>query len=369
MPRARDPVLCPCNDCHPLGLLQQPDTAKRHMNLQKLARERQEAADAVLQESRPSNSAQSLDDDIVLDSDNADAFPPPHSLLLKALPLKHTIGLQSVAIHLTSPDANVVENAVWALGNVLGDCARLRDRVEGEGGVTALVKLVDRGEQSFEKAQRRAVWAIFSYLYPWSSRKLPITRINHVLPCLARYIQETPVNEANMESIEYAVKSLNRIRKHHLQRSDFIGTGVVPRLVKLLANSSSSIALQKHVLKCLGYLVGGTDDETDVAVDAGLLPGLLAPLETTNRDLCRLALRSTSNVAAGSHSQVYALLDSGLLKPVVRILMDDQESTICRREACWTISNLTKKISGDAKLAQAFIEGCCVEALSTALLL
>ncbi|KIO26199.1 hypothetical protein M407DRAFT_24529 [Tulasnella calospora MUT 4182] len=181
-------------------------------------------------------------------------------------------------ILLASPDANVVENAVWALGNVLGDCARLRDRVEGEGGVTALVKLVDRGEQSFEKAQRRAVWAIFSYLYPWSSRKLPITRINHVLPCLARYIQETPVNEANIESIEYAVKSLNRIRKHHLQRSDFIGTGVVPRLVKILAESSSSIALQKHVLKCLGYLVGGTDDETDVAVDAGLLPGLLGAI-------------------------------------------------------------------------------------------
>ncbi|KIO26196.1 hypothetical protein M407DRAFT_24526 [Tulasnella calospora MUT 4182] len=78
---------------------------------------------------------------------------------------------------------------------------------------------------------------------------------------------------------------------------------------------------------------------------------------------------SRTSMPSSKLSRQHALLDSGLLKPVVRILMDDQESTICRREACWTISNLTEKISGDAKLAQAFIEECCVEALSTALLI
>ncbi|KIO19296.1 hypothetical protein M407DRAFT_31043 [Tulasnella calospora MUT 4182] len=234
-----------------------------------------------------------------------------------------------------SPNADVADNAVWALGNVLVDSARLRDRVEEEGGVAALVKL-----------------------------------IKHVLPCLARYIQETPVNEANMDSIECAVEALDRICKHHIQHTDFIATGVVPRLVKLLADSSSSVALQKQVLRCLVYLVGGSDDEADVAVNAGLLPGLLVALETKNGDLCQLALWNASNVAAGSHSQVYALLDSGLLKPPVRVLLYDQESAISRREACWTISNLTKKVqSGDAKVAQAFLEGRCVEALSAALLI
>ncbi|KAG8909124.1 Importin alpha subunit (Karyopherin alpha subunit) (Serine-rich RNA polymerase I suppressor protein), partial [Tulasnella sp. 417] len=193
--------------------------------------------------------------------------------------------------------------------------------------------------------------------------------IKHLLPCLARYVQETPVNEANMEAIEYAVQSLDRIGDRHLQRTDFIVTGIVPRLVKLLADSSSSITLQKQALRCLGYLVSGTDEDTDVAVDAGLLPALLVPLETKNQYLCQLALWNASNVAAGSHSQVYALLDSGLLKPAVRVLMDDQESIVCRREACWTISNLTRKVSSDAKVAQAFMEGRCVEALSAALLI
>ncbi|KIO28508.1 hypothetical protein M407DRAFT_22251 [Tulasnella calospora MUT 4182] len=267
-----------------------------------------------------------------------------------------------------SPNADVAENAVWALGNTLGHSARLRDRVEEEGGTAVLVKLVDCRDSSSEKVKRRAVWAIFCYLNP--SRELPISRIKHVLPCLARYVQETPVNEANMEFIEYAVKALYRISKHHLQRTDFISTGVVPRLVKLLADSSSGVALQKQVLGCLGYVVSGSDDDSkDVAVDAGLLPGLLVALETKDPDLCLWALWTASNVAAGSHSQVYALLDSGILKPVVRVLMDDQEPNLCRRNACWTISNLTKKVSGDAKVAQALIEGRCIEALSAALLI
>ncbi|KIO28530.1 hypothetical protein M407DRAFT_242970 [Tulasnella calospora MUT 4182] len=172
-----------------------------------------------------------------------------------------------------------------------------------------------------------------------------------------------------MEFIEYAVQALDRIRQHNLRRTDFVTTGVVPRLVKLLADPSSSTALQKEVLNCLGYVISGSDPDVDVAVDAGLLPGLLVPLEAKNEDLCRLALRVASNVVPGSHSQVCAFLDSGLLKPVVRILMDDQESTICRRNACRTISNLAKKISGDAKVAQALIEGRCIEALSAAILI
>ncbi|KIO32064.1 hypothetical protein M407DRAFT_67169, partial [Tulasnella calospora MUT 4182] len=255
-----------------------------------------------------------------------------------------------------SPNADVAENAVWALENIIEDSARLRDRVEEEGGLAALVKLVDRREPSFENVQRRAVRAIFCYACPWPSSKLPITRVRILF-------------YANMESIEYAVQTLDKIGDHGLQRTDFIGTGVVPRLVKLLTDPSSSITLQKEVLKCLGYLVSGSDDDTDVAVDAGLLPGLVVPLETKSRDLCYLALWNASNVAAGSDSQVHALLDSGLLMPVVHILMDHQQSFQCRREACWTISNLTKKVSGDATVAQALIEGRCVEALSAALLI
>ncbi|KIO28531.1 hypothetical protein M407DRAFT_22272 [Tulasnella calospora MUT 4182] len=268
-----------------------------------------------------------------------------------------------------SPDAELADSAAWALANVLGDCAKLQDRVEEEGGVAALVKLVDRGEPGYEKVQRTAVWALFCYVNPRHSRKLSIKKIGHVLPCLARYIRETPVNEANMESIEYAVRALDRIQKHNPRRTDFVTTGVVPRLVKLLADSSSSITLQKGVLNCLGYVVSGSIPDADVAVDAGLLPGLFIPLEAKNEVLRRLALRAASNVAAGGHSQVCALLDSRLLKPVVRILMDDQESTICRREACSTISNLVMRIPGDAKLAQAIIEGRWIEALSAALLI
>ncbi|KAG8940397.1 hypothetical protein FRC04_005281 [Tulasnella sp. 424] len=267
-----------------------------------------------------------------------------------------------------SPNEDVSDNAVWALANIAGDSAVLRDRVEDEGGINALVTILDNAGSNPTKVQRRTVWAISCYLNPWSSRKLPVTKVKHLLPCLVRYIQETPVDEANMESLEYAVQSLDRISDRHLSRLDFIATGVVSRLVQLLADSSSSITLQKQALRCLGYLVSGNDLDTDSAVEAGLLPALSVPLASENQHLCQLACWNASNIAAGNHRQVLALLDSGLLEPVLRILGDTLNNNICRREACWVISNLTRKVDGGG-VGQTLIEGHCLEGLTAALLI
>ncbi|KIO17002.1 glycoside hydrolase family 30 protein [Tulasnella calospora MUT 4182] len=273
--------------------------------------------------------------------------PPPSNCIQ---PVIDTGLVPAIVSLLDSEDTSLQYEAAWIVTNIAAGTTQQTEHVIDAGAIPRLIIL--SASPNADVADL-AVWALKK----------------HVLPSLARYIQETPVNEANMESIEAAVQALDRMCKHHLQGADFIATGVVPRLVKLLADSSSSIALQRGVLKCLGYLVTGSDADTDVAVDAGLLPGLLLALEIKDGDLCRLALWNASNVAAKGHSQVCALLDSGLLKPVVRVLMDDQESTISRRHACWTISNLADEVSGDAKVAQAFIEGRCVEALSAALLI
>ncbi|KAG8940393.1 Importin alpha subunit (Karyopherin alpha subunit) (Serine-rich RNA polymerase I suppressor protein) [Tulasnella sp. 424] len=267
-----------------------------------------------------------------------------------------------------SPNEAISDDAVWALANIVGDSAVLRDRVEDEGGINALVTILNHADLGSTNTQRRAVWAISCYLQPWPSRRLPVTRVKHLLPCLVRYISKAPVDEANMESLEYAVLSLRRICDRHLERSDFIETEVVHRLVQLLADCSSSVTLKKQALECLGYLVGGDDKDTDVAMDAGLLPALSAALADGNQQVCELACWNASNIAAGNQRQVQAFLESGLLDQVVRILMDGQTYIICRREACWVISNLTEKIADDT-IGQTLIKGPCLEGLSAALLI
>ncbi|KAG8940394.1 Importin subunit alpha-4 [Tulasnella sp. 424] len=267
-----------------------------------------------------------------------------------------------------SPNEDVSDNAVWALANIAGDSAILRDRVEDEGGINALVTILNHEDLGPTNTQRSAVWAISCYLQPWPSRRLPVTRVKQLLPCLVRYILKTPVDEANMESLEYAVQSLERIYDHGLERSDVVKTEMFPRLAQLLADSSSSVPLQKQALKCFGYLVSGNEDDTDVAVNAGLLPALSVALAAGNQQVCEFACWTASNITAGNQRQVQAFLDSGLLEPVIRILMDAQNSTKTRREACWVLSNLTKKIFSH-KEGQSLIERRCPDGLAAALLI
>ncbi|KAG8916000.1 Importin alpha subunit (Karyopherin alpha subunit) (Serine-rich RNA polymerase I suppressor protein) [Tulasnella sp. 417] len=250
-----------------------------------------------------------------------------------------------------SPSEDVSINAVWALANIVGDSPSLRNCVEADGGIDALARLLNHSQATPRRVQRRSV--------------------KHLVPLLARYIQEATMDESALaednESVTYAIQSLNRILDLGFPRSDVIETGVVPRLVRLLADSSSGTVLQREVFRFIGYLIAGDDEDTDATIQAGLLPALLVHLDAKNGELCRRALWSASNIAAGSQSQAHALVDHGLLKPAVHILMDDQSARDCRREACWTISNLSDKISGDVKMAQAFIDERCIEGLSAAL--
>ncbi|KAG8924808.1 hypothetical protein FRC00_004691 [Tulasnella sp. 408] len=272
-----------------------------------------------------------------------------------------------------SPSEDVSDNAVWVLANIVGDSPSPRDRVEDEGGIDAFVRLLDYTGTTPTKVQRRAVWAICNYLSPWPSNNLSVMKINHLIPCLARYIQQTPLDEAtsedDKESIEYAVRSLSRMIDRRVQLSDVIETGVIPRLVQLLGDPHSSMVLRRDVLHGIGYLLEGDDDDADVVIDAGLLPALLTLVEGRNHELCQQALYHASNIAVGSQSQIHAFLDCGLLKPAVRILLDDFSPARCRHEAGWTVANLSTRISGDEKAEQAFMEGGGVAGLSAALLL
>ncbi|KAG9043661.1 Importin subunit alpha-4 [Tulasnella sp. UAMH 9824] len=272
-----------------------------------------------------------------------------------------------------SPNEDISDNAVWALANIVADSPSLRDRVADEGGIDAFVRLLDYTGTTPTKVQRRAVCGISNYLNPCSSNNLSVPKISHLVLHLVRYIQQTPLDEAtpedDKESIEYAIQALWRILDRGLKRSDVMETGVTPRLVQLLVGSSSSTAIRKDVLKCISYFLDGEDDDADAVIEAGLLPALLALIEAKDRELCRMALYNASNIAAGSRSQIHAFLDCGLFKPVVRILIDDYSPTPCQREACWTMTHLSMRVSGDEKLGQAFTEGGGVASLSAALLI
>ncbi|KAG8985296.1 hypothetical protein FRB90_004826 [Tulasnella sp. 427] len=177
----------------------------------------------------------------------------------------------------TAANEELAETAVLALGNITADSAALRDAVEKQGCVETILDIL-QNDTSADKVRRKALWVIACYLNPGLTPKLSLERAKVALPSIIKSIQETLPTPGNMDALRYAIEALDRICRLDLSRLDLIQTGIVPKLVQLISDSSSSVEVCKHALGCLGYLAWGTDLEAEVAINAGLPAALPAHL-------------------------------------------------------------------------------------------
>uniref|UniRef100_A0A8C5TVI4 Importin subunit alpha n=1 Tax=Malurus cyaneus samueli TaxID=2593467 RepID=A0A8C5TVI4_9PASS len=208
---------------------------------------------------------------------------------------------------LHSPHQNVCEQAVWALGNIIGDGPQCRDYVISLGVVKPLL----------------------SFINP----SIPITflrNVTWVIVNLCRNKDPPPPMETVQEIFVFNV--------YHIQM--VIDSGVVPFLVPLL--SHQEVKVQTAALRAVGNIVTGTDEQTQVVLNCDVLsyfPHLLThPKEKINKE----AVWFLSNITAGNQQQVQAVIDAGLIPMIIHQLAKGDFGT--QKEAAWAISNLT--ISG-----------------------
>uniref|UniRef100_A0AAR2INI9 Importin subunit alpha n=1 Tax=Pygocentrus nattereri TaxID=42514 RepID=A0AAR2INI9_PYGNA len=213
---------------------------------------------------------------------------------------------------LHSPHQNVCEQAVWALGNIIGDGPQCRDYVISLGVVKPLL----------------------SFINP----SIPITflrNVTWVIVNLCRNKDPPPPMETVQEVRDVCVTILILF-----QIQMVIDSGVVPFLVPLL--SHQEVKVQTAALRAVGNIVTGTDEQTQVVLNCDVLshfPNLLThPKEKINKE----AVWFLSNITAGNQQQVQAVIDAGLIPMIIHQLAKGDFGT--QKEAAWAISNLT--ISG-----------------------
>ncbi|KAL7527782.1 hypothetical protein ACHAXR_002124, partial [Thalassiosira sp. AJA248-18] len=146
--------------------------------------------------------------------------------------------------------------------------------------------------------------------------------------------------------------------------------GLVPRLVELLLHPSPKVA--KPALRTIGNIVCAdcssdqTDihgntlpvvDFTEVILECHAVPCLRRLIGHHNREIQKEACWTLSNIAAGTASQIQAVIDSGAIPPLVELVNNELTDKEVRSEACWVVLNATS-CGNDEQISILIEEGC-----------
>ncbi|XP_043589362.1 importin subunit alpha-3 [Bombus pyrosoma] len=244
---------------------------------------------------------------------------------------------------LLSSQQNVCEQAVWALGNIIGDGPLSRDYVIKLGVVQPLLAFIKPDIPI--TFLRNVTWVIVN-LCRNKDPPPPVKTIEEILPALNVLIHHTDINIL-VDTI-WAVSYLTDGGNEQIQM--VIDSGVVPRLIPLL--SHKEVKVQTAALRAVGNIVTGTDEQTQIVLNCDALSYFPNLLTHQREKICKEAVWFLSNVTAGNQSQVQAVIDAGLLPLIIHNLMNGEFQT--QKEAAWAISNLT--ISGNEEQVARMIQ-------------
>uniref|UniRef100_A0A7N8Y6W3 Importin subunit alpha n=1 Tax=Mastacembelus armatus TaxID=205130 RepID=A0A7N8Y6W3_9TELE len=233
---------------------------------------------------------------------------------------------------LHSPHQNVCEQAVWALGNIIGDGPQCRDYVISLGVVKPLLSFIS---PSIPITFLRNVTWVMVNLCRHKDPPPPMETIQEVCPRVSTFLC---LNRSILVDTVWALSYLTDAGNEQIQM--VIDSGIVPHLVPLL--SHQEVKVQTAALRAVGNIVTGTDEQTQVVLNCDALshfPALLThPKEKINKE----AVWFLSNITAGNQQQVQAVIDAKLVPMIIHLL--DKGDFGTQKEAAWAISNLT--ISG-----------------------
>ncbi|XP_075992818.1 karyopherin alpha3 [Anticarsia gemmatalis] len=235
---------------------------------------------------------------------------------------------------LMSPHENVCEQAVWALGNIIGDGPVLRDFVIELGVVKPLLSFIVKPDIPITFL-RNVTWVIVN-LCRSKDPPPPVKTIQEILPALDVLITHTDSNI--LVDTVWAISYLTDGGNEQIQM--VIESGIVPKLIPLL--SHKEVKLQTAALRAVGNIVTGTDEQTQVVLNCDALSHFPALLSHQKEKICKEAVWFLSNITAGNKQQVQAVIDAGLLPKIVENLSKGEFQT--QKEAAWAVTNLS--ISG-----------------------
>ncbi|EPB77968.1 Armadillo/beta-catenin-like repeat protein [Ancylostoma ceylanicum] len=255
-----------------------------------------------------------------------------------------------------SPNPGLAEQALWAVANIAGDSAQLRDYVIQCSGVEALMALVDRLDTLDVSCARTLAWA-FSNMCRHKNPHAPLPVLERLSKGLAKLIAHS--DKQVRQDACWAVSYLTDGPDEQITLAKT--SGVLPHVLKFLSDSDAMVA---PALRVLGNMSTGNDELTQCVVDLNTLDEIIPLSErskstTVVKECCWLI----SNIIAGTNSQIQAVIDAGIMPFIIEVLRSGDFK--CQFEASWAVANLAQ--GGTAAQILTLLQDNAIPALCSAL--
>ena len=159
---------------------------------------------------------------------------------------------------LQSNHIEVVEQAIWGLGNIAGDSHKIRDLVINEGAIGPIADILDRAQPG-SSFVRNASWTLSNLCRGRPSPQFH--KVQRAINSLAKVLIENDVEDILID-VCWAMSYLSDGGEDRIPT--ILQSGVLTRLVSLLYHPN--IAISVPCLRSIGNIVTGNDQQTEIVI-------------------------------------------------------------------------------------------------------